>query len=217
MVSVIPLLITHTFATSEAGLATARVKASWEWYIIRASGFTGAGLLILLMLSGIGQVTGWTYQFLEPIKAWTVHKALALALCGAIAVHGLFLLLDHYIPFSIPQILIPFLTRYSNHSSLFGLNLADIAVASGILAMYGIVIIVLSSLGWIDSRPAIKRRLHYLSYFVILAVFIHALGTGSDLRYGVFRTAWVALFLLLLVAILGRLWRAGTLHRIKSD
>jgi len=47
----------------------------------------GGGLLILLMLSGIGQVTGLTYKIVEPVKAWVIHKALALALCGAIVVH----------------------------------------------------------------------------------------------------------------------------------
>lgn len=211
MVSINLMSFTHYLATSEIHVAASRVSTTWEWYVVRGAGFVAAGLLILLMLSGIGQVTGLTYRFLEPIKAWAFHKTLALALCGAIFIHVLFLLLDHYVPFSIPQVLIPFLSNYSNHSTLFGIGLASIGIASGILAMYGVVIIVLSSLGWIDSRPKTWRWLHYISYFVVLAAFVHALAVGSDLRYGTFRMIWIGVAFLLLIGIVSRLWRTGTL------
>lgn len=213
MVDIITITATRILATGTVHAVATRVGSVWEWYIIRAAGFTAAGLLILLMISGIGQVTGYTYRFLEPIKAWAVHKAMALALCAAILIHATFLVLDHYIPFSIPQVLIPFLSRYSNHSSLFGIGLSSIGVASGILAAYGVLTIVLSSLYWKETKRKTWRWLHYLSYFVILAVFLHALGTGSDLRYGLFRTTWVAAFLVLLLAVVSRLWHAGTLRK----
>src|SRR6185437_12393051 len=101
------------------------------------------------------------------------------------------------------------------HSSLFGIGLASISVASGILAAYSIVIIVLSSLYWKETKRKTWRWLHYLSYFVILAIFIHALGTGSDLRYGLFRMIWTLIFFLLLIAVLYRLWHVGTLRMQK--
>ncbi len=86
------------------------------------------------------------------------------------------------------------------------------------LAFLGLwfTLVVLSSLYWIDAHQKTWRWLHYLNYFIILAVFLHALGTGSDLRYGTFRTAWVVVFLLLLIAVVHRLLRAGTL-RYKDD
>lgn len=49
-------------------LAT-RAKSSWPWYITRAAGFVAAISLILLMLSGIGFITGGTFRFLEPLTA----------------------------------------------------------------------------------------------------------------------------------------------------
>jgi sulfoxide reductase heme-binding subunit YedZ len=202
-----------SFASSQLQIAASRVSTSWPWYVIRAAGFTAAGLLFALMISGIGQVTGLTYKFLEPVKAWAVHKALAFALCGAIAIHGIFLLFDHFVSFSVVQILVPFASHYTNGTSLFGVALASIGVALGILAMYGVAVIVASSLGWIDTKQGTWRKLHYLSYFVVLAVFVHALGVGSDLKYGLFREAWMAVAALLVVAIASRLWRAGTLRR----
>jgi hypothetical protein len=111
-----------------------------------------AGLLFLLMISGIGQVTGLTYRFIEPVKVWVVHKALAIALCAAIAIHGGFLLIDQYVHFSFGQLLIPFVATYSNSTTLLGINLDRFAVTTGIFAMYGVAITVITSLLWIDKK-----------------------------------------------------------------
>lgn len=205
--------ISQTIATSSLQIAGDRFVSSWPWYIIRASGFLSAGLLILLMLSGIGQVTGLTYRFLEPIKAWALHKAMALALVAGIIVHVSFLLFDKFLPFSISQVLVPFLSHYSNNIPLLGVAIGTIAVGLGVLAMYGVFIIVASSLGWIDSKKKVWKSMHYISYAVMLFVFVHALGTGSDLKYGTFRAAWMLAGLILSVGIITRLWRFGTLKR----
>jgi len=215
MVELIQSSIVH-LATTDVSAASTRIKESWTWYLIRAAGFTAAGLLILLMLSGIGQVTGLTYRFIEPLKAWVIHKALAIALCIAIAIHVLFLLVDAYLPFTLTQVLVPFVSRYSNGSSLFSFKLGFIAVALGVFAMYGVALVVATSLGWIDSKKRLWRKTHYVSYFIIIAVFIHALGTGSDLKYGLFREAWIAVSLILVVAVASRLWRARVVKRIDN-
>lgn len=200
-------------ATSTVHIITQRVSASWPWYIIRGAGFVAAGLLILLMLSGIGQVTGIIYRFIEPVKVWAIHKALGIALAVSIAVHVGFLLIDHFVPFSLTQILVPFASHYNNGTKLWGLPLGGIAVTLGVLAMYCVAIIVASSLGWIDTRKKTWRKLHYLSYVVIFFVFLHALYVGTDLKYGVFREAWIAAGLLILLAVIARLWRAGIVKK----
>lgn len=206
-------LIIQTFATSTAQVITDRLATSWQWYIIRGSGFVAAALVILLMLSGIGQVTGLTYRFIEPLKAWAIHKAMALVLLASVAVHVIFLFFDKFIPFTIPQLTIPFLSRVNNGTSFAGFALGSLAVTFGIFAMYGIIIIVASSLGWIDTHKKIWRNLHYLSYAVMALVFLHGLYSGTDLRYGTFRAAWVALGGIVVIGIFMRLRRAGSLKQ----
>ena len=203
----------HLFAAGTVHIVAQRVTASWPWYIIRAAGFVAAGLLFLLMLSGIGQVTGLTYRFVEPIKAWAIHKALAIALCIAIAIHVGFLLVDHFVRFSLVQILVPFASHYSNGTKLLGIPLAGIAITLGILAMYGVIIVVASSLGWIDTKKKTWRKLHYISYAIAFFVFLHALYVGTDLKYGVFREAWIGLGVIIIIGIISRLWRAGTVKK----
>ena len=211
------LSLNQFFATSTVHIIAQRVSTSWPWYVIRGAGFVAAGLLILLMLSGIGQVTGITYRFIEPVKAWAIHKAMALALCAAIVVHVGFLLIDHYVRFSLIQVLIPFASRYSNGTKLLGIPLGGVAVTLGILAMYCIAIIVASSLGWIDTKKQAWRKLHYLSYFVIFFIFLHALYIGTDLRYGVFRKIWITLGLIIVIGVIARLWHTGTLKRGRDN
>lgn len=196
--------------TAAALTIAQRASASWPWYIIRGAGFVAAGLIVLLVLSGIGQVTGIVYKYIEPVKMWAIHKALALALCASIAFHVGFLLIDHFVQFSVPQILIPFASRYNNGTTLLNLPLGALAVGLGVLSMYGVAIIVASSLGWIDSKKRTWRTLHYLSYVVAIFIFFHALYAGSDLKYGTFRMLWILLGAIVGAGLLARLWRAGT-------
>ncbi|MEI7838506.1 MAG: ferric reductase-like transmembrane domain-containing protein [bacterium] len=202
-------ILSLNLIASTSQIVQNRVSSVWPWYIIRASGFTAVALLIMLTISGIGQVTGLTFKYLEPIKAWAFHKALAYTLCAAVIVHGGFLLLDHYVKFTIPQILIPFVSHYNNKSSLIGLNLGWFGVTAGILASYGIAVIIISSLGWIDTKKKAWKQLHYLSYLVAILVFIHALSTGSDLKYGTFRLFFIFLGLLTIIGVISRIYRAG--------
>lgn len=175
------------------------------------------------MLSGIAQVTGFIYRFFEPITAWAIHRALAIALCVSLAVHVGFLLIDHYVRFSLVQVFVPLMSQYSNGTKLWGIALGSLAVSLGILAAYGVALVVASSLGWIDRKKSTWKRLHYVSYAVALCVFLHALYTGSDLKYGLFRETWIVLGLIVVLGVLSRLWRAGTTkpresenHRISS-
>lgn len=206
-------LILQTFATSTAQVITDRLGTSWQWYIIRGAGFVAAALVILLMLSGIGQVTGFTYRFIEPLKAWAIHKAMAFALLASVAIHIIFLFFDHFISFTIPQLTIPFLSHVNNGTDFAGFALGSLAVTFGIFAAYGIIIIVASSLGWIDKHKSIWKSLHYLSYAVMVLVFLHGLYSGTDLRYGTFRAAWVALGGIVVIGIFMRLRRAGSLKQ----
>lgn len=205
------------FSLSTVHIITERLSISWPWYVIRAAGFTAAGLLILLMLSGIGQVTGFTYKFIEPLKAWAIHKTLAYALIIAGIIHVGFLLIDQLIKFNLSQIFIPFLNQYNNKTTLLGIPLQWAAIGLGVLSMYGILIIVISSLGIIHTRKKAWKKIHLLSYLVFGAVFLHALYAGSDLRYGVFRAFWVLGGLFIVVAMIMRWRRAGSLKDIDDD
>lgn len=186
-----------------------KIASSWPWYLVRASGLVAGVSLVILMLSGIGSVTGHTFRFLEPLTAWATHRALGIVMSVSMAIHIVTLLFDKFIPFNITQLLVPFASQYKP-LTLFGINFGSIFVALGILAFYVALGIVVSSLFFVDKSPRVWKFIHLASYFVIAAVFFHALFLGTDVSDGIGRLIWVAGGLAVAAAIIIRLRRVGT-------
>lgn len=169
-----------------------------------------AVLLFLLMLSGIGLLTGHTYKILEPLAAWTVHRAMGIAFGASMLVHMLALLFDKYLPFSVFDVFLPFVSDY-RPVSVGSVPLGSLWVALGVLAFYGIVVVIVTSLIWIDKKPHTWKMLHYVSYLTLAAVFAHALMLGTDLQNGTLRALWIFGGFLLAAAFVVRLWHARTI------
>lgn len=186
-----------------------RASNAWPWYVTRGSGILAAIIAVLLLLSGIGLITGHTYRVLEPLKAWIFHRALGIAFGVATIVHIVILLVDKFAPFDIWDVLIPFASDYKP-VTIGQLSLGSLYVALGVIALYGLVTIILTSYMWIDKKPHAWRALHYLSYVTVIAVFFHGLFLGTDLQGGVGRILWIMGGLLVVVAFVLRLRRSGT-------
>jgi len=189
---------------------TNRVLGSWPWYLVRASGIVAAIVLVILMLSGIGLVTGHTFRFLEPITAWASHKALGIVFGISVLIHMIGLLFDHFVPFDIPTLLVPWLSSYKL-VTIFGLQMGSLFVALGVLAFYGLILVVITSLLWIEKKPFLWKIIHLLSYLVMVFVFIHALYLGTDLASGLWRWVWIASGVIVAAAVVARLLRAKTI------
>ncbi len=187
-----------------------RAKTSWPWYITRASGLLASGLLVVLILSGIGMLTGHTYKFLEPLTAWATHRALGLAFGVAVLVHMFSLLFDHFVSFNLLQILCPFLSKY-RPLTIAHHNLGSVYVALGVVSFYFILGIIVSSLVWIDKKPHTWKLLHFLTYLVMIFIFIHALYLGTDLTHGIFKVLWIVAGSGVALAIIFRMGRAWTI------
>lgn len=186
-----------------------RVATSWPWYVTRASGLIAALLLFILMLSGVGFITGRAYRFLEPLTAWATHRALGIALLVAVVVHVGSLYFDHFVHFTIADLFIPFVSDY-RPVELLGITFGSLWVALGVLSLYVFVAIVFTSLFWIDKRPRKWKVIHVLSYLAVMFVFIHALYLGTDLTEGWLRVVWFLGGIILFFAAVIRLWRVGT-------
>jgi len=195
---------THTPTAVFASQLAQRWDASWPWYLTRASGIIAAILLFLLIISGVGLITGYTFRYLEPVPAWSAHRAISIAFTVSAAIHVLSLLFDKYVGFSFLQLFIPFLSKYTP-ATLFGVHMGSLWVAMGIVSIYCIAAIMFTSLFWIDKKPGKWRLTHYLTYGVVALTFFHALGLGTDVKYGLGRKLWIAGGLLILVAIVSRL------------
>lgn len=202
-----------------ASIALDRFSSSWAWYAIRASGLVALVMLILLMISGIGHVTGWTYKIFPPVQAWMIHKAMGILLALSVLTHIGGLLIDKFVRFRLLDILVPFHKLYTNKLTLFGLDMKWVAVPAGIVAAYGVFVVVLSSLdtvGWISRHKKLWKLTHIISYLVMLLSVLHILGAGTDFKETFWRLLLIGFGLLLLAATIARLLRTKLFAR-KAD
>lgn len=167
---------------------------SLPWYLVRAFGLISVGLLSLMIISGMGLISGLTFRFWPPIKAWAVHKAIGLSFFFALLGHLLFLLFGKYENYTLFMILIPFT--------------GSIWLSLGVLAFYLILILVITSLTTINSNKKNWKMIHFISYPALIFVFFHALNMGTDLKSGLLRYIWIGFGLVILGLIFGRFRRS---------
>ncbi|HRY31319.1 MAG TPA: ferric reductase-like transmembrane domain-containing protein [Candidatus Paceibacterota bacterium] len=175
------------------------LNESWPWYLSRASGLVAFAAFFIIMLSGVGFITGHSYRFMEPIKAWFTHKVLGITLGISLFVHIISLYFDRFVSFDFKTLLIPFLSDYGG-----------IWLAIGIIAFYLILLIIISSLVLINKKPRTWKLIHILSYLAGVLIFFHALYLGTDLANGASRIIFIVLGFLIFITSIFRLWRART-------
>lgn len=155
--------ITHFFYASQTQ------ANEFFWYMDRAAGFTAYELLAMTAL--LGQTSGmglWDRWQLRKF-ALDVHQFLSIFFFAFLALHLWGLFEDTSLPFSLAQLLVPLQSSYR-----------AIPVSFGILSLYAIVVIVVSSY----LRPRIKskvwRVIHQLSRPAFVLVTFHGLLSGTD-------------------------------------
>jgi sulfoxide reductase heme-binding subunit YedZ len=200
-----------TFATTPAlHQIGVQAKTSWPYYVSRAAGLVASGLLLLLIISGIGLIVGYTYRIMEPLTAWKVHRALGISFGVCVAIHVGSLLFDTFDPFTIFQLFVPFLYHYPAKN---GVHDGTFYMGLGVIAMYCAAIIIITSLVWRERKPATWRLLHYLSYLLVILVFMHALFLGADLSHGTLRYVWIVGGFVVIIGIISRLTRSRTINK----
>jgi DMSO/TMAO reductase YedYZ heme-binding membrane subunit len=102
-------------------------------------------------------------------SANTFHGVVAAAGFVLLLVHIAGLLVDRFVPFGIWDVTIPLRASFR-----------PVAVAAGILAMYGMAIVLASS--WARKRVGTTwwRRLHQLSVPIFTLALLHGVFAGSD-------------------------------------
>lgn len=144
---------------------------STPWYVTRSAGIVAYMLMFFVIVLGEGMATGFAYRFITPVKAWTTHKYLGIALGVTILVHMTSLLFDNFTHFSISDILIPFSASYS-----------PLYLTLGIIGFHLLLIVIVSSLLVRVKFPTFWRKLHYLVYPMFVVGFFHGVLLGTDTK-----------------------------------
>ena len=164
------------------------------WLLARASGLTAYVLATLSVLAGL-VLKSKPFARLRPAAVTGFHRSLAAGMLGAVALHGVALVLDTTVRITPLALLLPGLSAYRPVSTALGVAAAELAAV--IYASFSLR----RRLGFTNWR-----RLHWLTYAVFGAATIHGLTAGTDasrpwarllyigaIAFVVFATAWRAL------------------------
>jgi len=152
------------------GLSTQPIlQEQLPWYISRSSAIVAYLLCFAVIAWGFGMTTGLSYKITNPVKAWTIHKYMGIALGVIVAVHALSLLFDKFINFGILDILIPFSSDYK-----------PVFLSLGIIGFYFLMATIFASVFLRVKSPKFWRASHYFTYPLFALGLFHGLFIGTD-------------------------------------
>ncbi|HBI17241.1 MAG TPA: hypothetical protein DDY52_03815 [Candidatus Moranbacteria bacterium] len=166
-------------------------EASWAWYVTRVTGLLSFSLLYIVMFLGLSIRTPFLNKWIEPIYSLNIHAWLSIQALILVFVHSGALLFDKYLQFTWLDVLIPFFNKtYS------------VELAFGVIAMYLMLVLIVSSYLRKYINYKVWRITHFLNIpFYLMAVY-HGLYLGTDLASGWARVFFIYANVFLAVIIL---------------
>jgi hypothetical protein len=170
------------------------------WYIARSAGLVGWALLTASVIWGLVISTKASARGRRPRPAWTLDLHRYLGGLGTVftGVHVGAILIDTYVPFSLTDALVPFASSWRPG-----------AVAWGVVSLYLLLAIELTSL----ARKRLPRRawraIHFAAFPLFAMSTMHAITAGTDGRTWGFMLAVASASAVIGALTAHRIWQAG--------
>jgi len=139
------------------------------WYLTRASGIIAWLMLTASVIWGIVLSTKAFANRRRPAWLLDLHRWLGGLTVSFVAIHIAALVADSYSHFGIKELTVPYATTWKPG-----------AIALGIIAMYFLVAVELTSLAMKKLPKKFWRGVHMTSYGVFLLTSLHAAFAGTD-------------------------------------
>jgi predicted ferric reductase len=139
------------------------------WYLTRAAGLMGYFLLWLSTAWGIAVSSKILDPLLHRTFTYDFHEWLSLLGLGFIAVHVAVLTFDKFLPYSLWQVLVPFLSPYR-----------PLWVGIGVISMYLSLLVTVTFYLRRKIGMGAFRKIHYLSLVGYVGATLHGLYAGTD-------------------------------------
>src|SRR6266498_963464 len=139
------------------------------WYLTRAAGLMGYFLIWLSTAWGLVVSSKILDSFMERAFTYDFHEFLSWLGLAFIGVHVVVLMADKYLPYSVWQVLIPFLSPYR-----------PLWVGIGVIAFYLSLLVTITFYLKKKIGPEFFRKIHYLSLVSYVGATLHGLYAGTD-------------------------------------
>ena len=157
------------------------MSGSFPWYVARASGLVAWALLAAATLWGLALSTKVLGRRPRPNWLLDLHRWLGGAALAFTGVHVVALLADQYVHFGLNEIAIPLASKWH-----------PVAVAWGVVALYLLLAVELTSLARAHLSKQMWRRVHTASFVLFVMATIHGLSAGTDGKTAAGRTVALA-------------------------
>ena len=143
--------------------------ATLTWYVTRASGVVAYALLAASVVFGL--TLSSRIHGSRPSRPWVldVHRMLGGLAVLLTLTHVAAILLDSFTSFDLVQVLVPFASSWD-----------PAAVAAGVIALWLLAAVELSSLARKRLSKRTWHRVHMLSFVVFLLASVHFIAAGTD-------------------------------------
>lgn len=144
---------------------------SVEWMVIRGSGIVAFAALSAATIWGILVSSKLLGRLVKAKPLTWFHESLGIAALLSTVVHVVVLSIHDYLDFTWAEILIPGVSDWRRG-----------AVALGVVALYGLAIVVASFYVKKHIGQKAWRLIHFGSFGVFLAALLHGISAGTDTR-----------------------------------
>jgi hypothetical protein len=158
----------------------------WSWYLSRSGGLISFLLLYLSIFFGVAIRLPFLKKITKPIYSFSIHRWLSVQALIFALIHSLVLLTDKYLKFSFKDIFVPFASTYKPEM-----------ITLGVLGMYSMIALLLTSYFRKFISYRIWRLAHFLNIVLYAVAFTHAFYLGTDLKAGLMREIFIGLNILL--------------------
>ncbi len=139
------------------------------WYIARASGIIAWLFITASVLWGIMLSTKLFPAQRRPAWLLDLHRGLGAMSVLFLLTHVAALIGDNWIHFDVVDIVVPFASEWKPWQ-----------VALGVFAMWGLVIVEVTSLAMKRLPKKVWRGIHFTSYLTFLLTSLHGTFAGTD-------------------------------------
>ncbi len=139
------------------------------WYVTRSAGIIAYLLLWFSTVWGLAVPSKLLNPVLEQAFTFDFHEFISLLSIGFMLLHVGVLMLDRFLPYTLLQVLVPFLSPYR-----------PFWVGLGVIAFYISLLVTITF--YLRSKIGAKafRSIHVLSLLGYLGVTLHGLYAGTD-------------------------------------
>lgn len=168
------------------------------WFLSRSSGIVTWALLAATTLWGIFLSTRMLKPYDRPAWLRDLHTWLGTLTLLGTGLHIAAIMADSYVQFSVKDILVPMSATWK-----------PLALAWGIVSMYILLAVQISSWAMKKIPRKLWRAIHFLSYGLFATTSIHSLSAGTDRSALLYQGFSIALITLVLGAVAIRIVYAG--------